>query len=288
MPEFIKVAEEEIVSEDLTKLADGCFAYSNRVERFFPIHTPEHTWLSHAYFNKFASEIDEKEVNEIRIKIDDACKAFGFNEDSLVKIAAHEDEIDALHTLSVELNKFVNNYKKLKPEERRQRAKELAHHAKALNREHSLHDVVHRYSGDHLRRDYHQAFGHRMGYFHHGAPERKMLMEMQDNAHEHVPERVARALTIFDRNAGLDSHYDQDLDDPYSALLTGQEPDADDVEVEGHRIPRHLFQEFNWDSLQDLLAEERLAALKASPLEGLRGMEPSVRMIIIRKIHHHA
>jgi hypothetical protein len=288
MPDFIKVAEESIVTEDLSKLADGCFAYSDGVNRYFPIHTPEHTWFSHAYFQKCASEIDERDAQKIQTRIEDACLAFDIPEASLVKVAAHEDEVDALHTLSVELNRFVNNYKSLPPEERRARAKELTRHAKALNRQHSLHDVVHRYSGDHLRHDYHHAFGDRMRHFRLGAPERQTLLSMQNEAKNHIPERIARALSIFDRNAGLDAHYDNGLDDPYTALLTGKEPDADDFEVDGETIPHKHLQGFDWDSLGELLSESTLGSLKSNPLEALSGLEPGIRVIVIRKINHHA
>ena len=111
MPEFIKQAEESIVSENLEKLADGAFAYSDGANRFFPIHTPEHTWMSHAYFEKFANEFSEQESQLIREKIEDAYKAFELPETNIVKIAAKEDELDALHSLSIELNKFIDGYK---------------------------------------------------------------------------------------------------------------------------------------------------------------------------------
>ena len=110
MPDFIKEAEEKIVTEDLSKLADGAFAYSDGVNRYFPIHTPEHTWLSNAYFEKFASQIDESLKDEIENRIDDAYLAFELPINNLVKIAAQEDSIDSLHTLSIEMNNFIDNY----------------------------------------------------------------------------------------------------------------------------------------------------------------------------------
>lgn len=292
MPEFIKIAEEEIVSEDLTKLADGCFAYSDGINRYFPIHTPEHTWLSHAYFEKFAHTIEQPLADTIRRRIKDAYAAFELPEESVVKIASQEDEVDVLHTLSVELNKFLQNYKNLHPHERRERAKQLTQYAKGLNRESAVTDPIRRYSGDYLRGDFMNSFMDRMRYFMANAPERQMLLRMQSEAPRCVPERVAKALLAFDRNAGIAKHYDIDLDDPYVSVLTddphkayrGHEDDL--INIDGHKISLDKLKNFNWDSLSDTLESDILGDIKHDPIMGIQSAPRHIRVVIIRRLGH--
>lgn len=286
MPEFIKQAEEQIVSENLEKLADGAFAYSDGVNRFFPIHTPEHTWLSHAYFEKFANEFSEQESEVIRTRIEDAYKAFELPETNIVKIAAEEDDLDALHSLSIELNKFIDNYKQYPPHHRRAKAKELLHHAHALGKESALHDVVYRYSGDHFKKDMGHAFASRMKYFSQNAPERSHLLKMQEEAHSHIPELVAKALSVFDSKTGLHKHYDSELDDPYCGLLSPSNPDNEESISFGEQsVSVNKLKKFNFDTLKEILSDEILEKLKNSPVETLHEAHPSIRMIVVRKIN---
>lgn len=284
MPDFVKTAEDKISVEDLTKLADGCFAYSDGVNRYFPIHTPEHTWLSHAYFEKFAHTLDEQVAKEISDKIVDAYKAFELPENNIVKIAATEDEIDHLHALSIELNKFIDDYKKLSIEERRIKAKDILHKAHALGKEKALHDTVYRYSGDHLKRDHPHAFAKRMQYFNAKAPERHTLLKMQEEAPNHIPELVAKALAVFDRKTGLHKFYDSELDDPYVGLLSPYESE-EPLEFDGHHVMPSKLKTFNFDELSDVLGDHVISALKHEPVAALQMAEPSIRMIIIRKIN---
>lgn len=286
MPEFIKTAEEQIASEDLTKLADGCFAYSNGIERRFPIHTPEHTWMSHAYLEKFAHTLPEEECAVIRARINDAYKAFDLPENSVVKIAAQEDDIDILHSLATELNKFIASYKTLPPAERRMKAKQLEQHAKALNKENMLTDPIRRYTGDHLRGDYAQAFDKRMRYFRTGTPERAKLLAMQDEAPRHVPTNVARALSIFDTGAGIDKDYDIHIEDPYVSLLGHHNAvhDNDHMSVDGHMISRRKLTSFNWDSLNDVLEEAFLSRIKSDPIEEFQGAPQHIRLLVIKRM----
>ena len=285
MPEFIKVAEEEIASDDLTKLADGCFAYSNGMDRSYPIHTPEHTWLSHAYFEKFAHTIPEQDRSVIKKRIDDAYLAFGLPEDSVIKVASVEDEIDVLHSLATELNKFIANYKTLPPAERRIKAKQLEQHAKALNREGMITDKIKRYTGDHLRPDYAQAFGDRMRYFRVGAPERLKLLKMQDEVKAHVPENIARALYIFDRSAGIDRDYDIHIEDPFAGILGHHNCMHDNMlSLDGHIVDKNKFTSFDWDSLKDIIEESVLSKFKEDPIEGFQGAPQHIRLIIIKKV----
>jgi len=55
-PEFVKTASHA-TAEDVRDIATGMFAWPG--ERMFPMHTKADTWLSAAYFRKFASEIPE-------------------------------------------------------------------------------------------------------------------------------------------------------------------------------------------------------------------------------------
>ena len=286
MPEFVKEAEEKIVTDDLEKLADGCFAYSDGVNRYFPIHTPEHVWMSHAYFEKFASQMDEKEVGTIKDRIEDAYKAFELPEENMVKIAAEEDELDAIHSLSIELNKFIDNHKRYPIHERRAKAKELLHHAHALGKQSSLHDSVYRYAGDHFKKDYGHAFADRMKYFNHNAPERSTLLKMQEESHSHIPELVAKALGVFDTKTGLHKHYDQELNDPYTDLLSPFEVDnEEDIKFGEHSVPAHKLKKFNFDSLKEILSDDVLSKLKSSPVDTLREVHPSIRVIVVRSIN---
>ena len=287
MPEFIKVAEEEIVSDNLEKLADGCFAYSDGVNRYFPIHTPEHVWMSNAYFEKFAHEIDEREASVIRERIQDAYKAFELPEANISKTASDEDEMDAIHSLSIELNKFIDNHKRYPVHERRERAKEILHHAHALGKQSSLHDCVYRYAGDHFKKDYGHAFADRMRYFSHNAPERDSLLKMQEESSSHIPELVAKALGIFDQKTGLHKHYDQGLDDPYSGLLSPFTADnEDDIKFGEESISKQKIHKFDFDSLKDVLGDEVLGKLKANSVDTLREIHPSIRVIVLRAVRH--
>jgi len=286
MPDFIKTAEDAIVSEDLTKLADGAFAYSDGINRYFPLHTPEHTWLSHAYFEKFASQIEEPLRDEIENRIDDAYIAFELPKDNLVKIAAQEDDVDALHILSMEMNKFAEHHKALPVSERRAKAKEIMHQAYSLGRHKNMHETVRRYAADNFHPNYEHAFASRMGYFHHGTPERKILLDMQEDARNHVPENVAKALLHFDNKAGLDKMYDNELEDPYASLLSDS-PNCEDPICcgEHHALPSHLHN-FNWDNLKDDLEEAFIEKLKHDPISALHEAPDHVKIIVIRRVNH--
>jgi hypothetical protein len=286
MPEFVKEAEEQIVTENLEKLADGCFAYSDGVNRYFPLHTPQHVWMSHAYFEKFANEFNEQTSSMIRERIEDAYKAFELPESNIVKIAAEEDEIDAIHSLSIELNKFIDEYKKYPVHYRRAKAKELLHYAKALGKQSSLHDVVYRYAGDHFKKDYTHAFADRMKHFSSHAPEREALLKMQDESPNHIPELVAKALSIFDTKTGLHKYYDQSLDDPYVGLLSPFDGDnEEDIHFGEHSVPANKLKKFNFETLKEFLSDDLLSQLKTNPVETLRNADPAIRVIVIRKIN---
>lgn len=285
MPDFVKTAEDQISTEDLTKLADGCFAYSDGINRFFPIHTPEHTWMSHAYFEKFANTFEDNLAKEIGDKIHDAYLAFELPENNIVKIAAQEDELDNLHALSIELNKFIDDYKKLPIEDRRTKAKDILHKAHALGKEKALHDTVYRYSGDHLRHDHAHAFAKRMQYFNAKAPERHTLLQMQEEAKNHIPELIAKALSIFDRKTGLHKYYDSELEDPYCGILAPFEAHEKAICFGEHHVMPSKLKHFNFDELSDVLGDHVISALKQEPVAAIQGCEPSIRMIIIRKIN---
>lgn len=284
MPEFIKEAEEKIVSENLEKLADGCFAYSDGVNRYFPLHTPEHTWLSNAYFEKFAHTFDEQTANSIKEKINEAYKGFQLPENNFIKEASEEDDIDALHSLSIELNKFIDNYKQLSIENRRKKAKELYIHAKALGREKNLHDHVYRYAGDNLKKDFGSAFAKRMTFFKDGSNPRSVLLKMQEAAHSHIPEIVAKALHLFDIKSGLNKYYDTEIADPYSDLLTLEDTYKDHVIFDDKKIDINKLKSFNYDNLNDILSETIINQLKLDPIETLSNTDPSIRIIIIRRM----
>lgn len=285
MPDFIKEAEERIVTEDLSKLADGAFAYSDGLNRRFPIHTAEHTWLSHAYFEKFASEIDEQSRGEVGERIHDAFKAFGLPENSMVKIAAQEDEIDALHELSIEMNKFVNNLRSLSIEERRKRAQQILHHAFSLGKHEHVHDSVKRYASNNLNPHYAHAFAKRMQYFHHDTPERKMLLDMQMETPKHVPELVAKALALFDQKQGLHKLYDNELEDPYFGILSHEKQCENDLEFDGHKVAPSKLHNFDYSGLGELLNDEVIEKLKSNPIDTIRSMEPHVRIIVVRRVN---
>lgn len=286
MPDFIKQAEEQIVSEDLEKLADGCFAYSDGVNRYFPIHKAEHVWFSNAYFEKFANELDEQDAKLVRERIQDAYKTFELPEFTISKTASEEDEMDALHSLSIELNKFIDDHKRYPIEERRERAKEILHHAHSLGKQSSLHDSVYRYAGDHFRKDYGHAFADRMKYFPHNAPERETLLGMQEESESHIPELVAKALGVFDKKTGLHKHYDQELEDPYAGLLSPFEADNEDnINFGEESVPLHKIKKFDFDTLKEILSDELLEKMKSNPVDCLREAHPSIRMIVVRKIN---
>ena len=285
MPDFIKVAEDAIVSEDLTKLAYGAFAYSDGVNRYFPIHTPEHTWMSHAYFEKFASEFGEQERLEIQGRIQDAFEAFELPENSIVKIAAEEDEIDSLHVLSMEMNKFIDQYKKLSVPDRRLKAKEILHQAYSLGRHKNMHEMVQRYSADHFAKNYESAFADRMGFFHHGAPERSHLLEMQADAKNHVPENVAKALLHFDRKLGLDKMYDNELQDPFLGLLGNDAGAEDPISCDGHHALPSQLRSFNFDKLSQDFEGDFIERLKHDPIGALKDSPNHVKIIVIRRVN---
>jgi hypothetical protein len=285
MPDFIKEAEEKIVTEDLTKLADGAFAYSDGINRYFPIHTPGHTWLSHAYFEKFASQIDESIRSEIEDRIDDAYLAFELPLNNLVKIAAKEDAIDALHSLSAEMNNFIDHYKKLPIRQRREKAKEILSRAFALGKAEFMHDLIKQYSGNNLNPHYSQAFASRMQYFDQHAPERHTLLAMQNETPNHLPERVAEALSIFDEKTGLQRYYDNELMDPYYDILSPGDLHEEPVDIDGDTIMPSKLKSFDHMSLSDLLNDELLGGLKIDPINTLKNMNPHVRVIVIKRMN---
>jgi hypothetical protein len=286
MPDFVKEAEEKIVTEDLTKLPDGAFAYSDGVNRFFPIHTPEHTWLSHAYFEKFASQIDESIRSEIEDRIDDAYLAFELPLNNLVKFASQEDHIDALHSLSIEMNNFIDNYKRLPVRQRRNKAKEILARAFALGKAEHMHDLIKQYAGHNLNPNYSQAFASRMKYFKENAPERKILMQMQDEVPNHLAERVAEALQIFDEKTGLHKYYDNEIMDPYYELLSPGEISESPIYFDGEAILPSKLKNFDHTSLSDILNDHLLGGLKLDPINTLKNMNPNVRIIVIKRINH--
>lgn len=288
MPDFIKEAEEKIVTEDLTKLADGAFAYSDGINRFFPIHSPEHTWMSQAYFEKFANEIDEQTREEVRSRIENACTAFNLPENTLVKTAgSQEDEIDSLHSLAIELNKFLANYKRISPENRHKVAREIIGRAHSLGKKDGGHEIVNRYGGEHLDKNYAHAFYNRMRYFKHDSPERNTLLKMQDEAETASPELLAKALSIFDERAGLHKHYDIGLADPYYSLLSSECPKCEDCEIDGYKLHNDKIKSFDYESLKDMLEEGIFNSLRSNPIDGIRNIKtPSLRIMIIKKINN--
>jgi len=286
MPDFVKEAEEKTASEDLTKLADGAFAYSDGVNRYFPVHTPEHTWLSHAYFEKFANEIEQPLRSEIEDRIDDAYMAFELPLNNLVKIAAQEDSIDALHSLSIEMNNFIDHYKRLPVKQRREKAKEILSRAYALGKAEHMHDLVKQYGGHNLNPHYPQAFASRMKYFGHNAPERNTLLQMQDEVPNHLAERVAEALHCFDAKTGLDKHYDNEIMDPYFEMLAPGDIQESPLDFDGESILPSRLKGFNHSSLSDLLNDHLLGGLKLDPINTLKNMHPHVRVIVIKRMNH--
>ena len=279
MPDFIKTAEEAVVTDDLTKLADGCFAYSTGRERYYPLHTPEHAWLSRAYFEKFAHTIEEPLVDKIRARIDDACQAFEVPPISLEKFAAQEDEMDSLHALSIEIKRFLDAHHNMTPSDRRLRAKHLVHHAKALGRETShLPELLQRYGGDHLSENFSQAINARMNHFHSGAPEREALLGIQHCASKHVPEVLARVLDLLDHKLGLAKHYGQGLDDAYYSTLSSRQRPTLPSEFD-------FLKGQDFEPLRGSLSDELIDALKADPVSAFSSMEPSVKIIVVRKIN---
>lgn len=284
MPDFVKEAEEKIVSEDLTKLADGAFAYSDGLNRYFPIHNKEHTWLSHAYFEKFAEQIPEQDRESVKARISDACEAFSLPEENMVKSASvsNEDEIDELHSLLIEMNKFVTNYKRLNIEERRQVAKHLLHQAYALGKQSNIHDVIKTYAGDGLNKDYPHAFAKRMAYFGDHSPERELLSKMQEETPT-CPEKAARALAKFDSNTSLDRLYDNELDDPYRGILNPHVPE-DMMEMDGCKLLPSKVKNFDYSSLSEIISDALMEAFKANPIEALQNVKPHVRMIIVKRM----
>ena len=285
MPDFVKIAEDKIISEDLEKLADGFFAYSNGIDRLFPLHTPEHTWISKAYFEKFASQIDEREANIIRDRINDAYEAFGLPEFELSKEASLEDEIDALHNLSIEMNEFIDNYKHLPIHSRRLKAKEILSQAYALGKEKSLHDVVMRYSGDSLNEKYPVAFAKRMQFFPHNHPARNILLQMQEkiNKDSNV-EDIIHGLLTFDEKMGIDQYYDNEIDDPYVDILSPHKKE-EMITINGHEISKHKFDNFDFSSLSSILSDHILGALKLNPMSTIDQLDPDVKIIVLGKIH---
>ena len=180
LPDMVKTAEDKIVSEDLSKVADGLFAYSDGIDRYFPLHTPEHCWYSRGYFEKCASTLNEPLREAINDRINDAWKFHELPEVEFSKEAEHEDEVDAIHALATEMHNFIEHYKRLHIHERREKAKELVRHAFALNKHEGIHEIIKRYAGENLRQDHGQAFAKRMQFFHHDSPERQMLLRLQE------------------------------------------------------------------------------------------------------------
>ena len=288
MPDFIKEAEDKIVSEDLSKLANGAFAYSDGINRYFPIHSAEHTWLSHAYFEKFASEIPEEDRSAVKSRIEDAYAAFELPTDNIVKLAEEaplEDEVDSLHSLSIEMNHFISNYRKINIHERRRVAQALLHKAYALGKHSNIHDTIRTYAGDGLSHNYPHAFADRMRHFKSGSPERQILMDLQDETPKcGCPERAAKALARFDVKTGLDHLYDNELDDPYRGILSPHVSE-DLIEMDGHKLfPSHI-KNFDYSSLNEILSEALMEGFKNNPIETLQHAHPHVRMIIVKKIH---
>ena len=287
MPDFIKTAQENLATEDLTKLADGCFAYSDGVNRYFPIHTPEHTWMSRAYFIKCAETLDANVASMIKERIEEAAQAFEIPEGpgyDLSKTASTEDDIDSLHSLSTDIRKFVAKYKHLTIDERRKAAKELLHRSQVLNRMAGIPELISNYAGDKLADNYHHAFDARMRHFANGSEERSTLMKMQENASTYVPEVLARVLSKFDEMHNLHRHYDSELQDPFVSLLRpGCCAEPAIYEDDSYKIFPSELKSFDFDSLSDTLEESILNGLKSDPAS-IRDINPRLRIIVIRRI----
>ena len=286
LPDMVKSAEDKIVSEDLSKLADSLFAYSDGINRYFPIHTPEHLYFSRVYFEKCADTLEDKVRHDISIRIEDAWKFHELPELTITKEASHEDEIDAIHHLAIALHEFMNNYKKLPIHQRREKAKELAHHAFSLGKQHGLSEIIKRYAGNTLRKDHGEAFAKRMQFFRHGSNEKNMLMRMQEETPKVNPEHAAKALSIFDERSGLNHMYDNELEDPYLGLLSGEEQAEETLDFEGHKVFPSKLKNFCYDGLKEELDEELINNLKSNPIETLNKLNPHVRIIVIKHVNH--
>lgn len=288
MPEFVKVAEDKIVTEDLSTLPNGCFAHCEGTERYFPIHSPEHVWLSRAYFEKCANSLDENLRKNIDSRIADAEKAFavtGINNAEFAKEAATEDDIDYLQRLADDINQFISNYKTLEIKERRRIAKELKQRATALGRRSGLPQLVSKYSGNKLVKNYEQAFMDRIGHFREGAPERVVIMNLQGMAPSSIPEFIAEALAKFDHKYNLHQKYDQTLVDPYYSLLEDGEVDEDPIFSHGHHcIYPHELKKFDFNGLDELFDTHVIDNLKTDFANTIKSFDPHVRMVIIKKI----
>lgn len=290
MPEIIKTAEERIVSEDLSQLPGGVFAYSNGADRFYPLNSSEQAWMSREYFEKCAKISDfttANEYKETKERIEDACKFYelpGVSEE-LHKQASHEDDIDALHSLLIEMNFFIENYKKLKPFARHEKAKELLTHAYALGKQSATHDLIKHYAGEELSERYPQAFAQRMQFFNRDSPERKTLTQLQEETPKTHAIRAAKALEIFDSRTGIDRLYDNELEDPYHALLSPHKTEKH-IKIDGYKLlPSHL-KNFDYSSLSDELEDELINSLKFDPIETLNKVQPHIRVIVLRRVQH--
>jgi len=137
-----------------------------------------------------------------------------------------------------------------------------------------------------LRKNYNEAFAKRMQFFRHGSQEKDMLLRLQEETPKVHPERAAKALSIFDERSSLNHMYDNELEDPYLGLLSGNEPAEEHIEFDGHKMLPSKLKTCCYDGLKNDLDEDLIGKLKSDPIETLKGLSPHVRIIVIKHINH--
>ncbi len=288
MPDNIREMQDKIASEDTSNLPDAAFAHSTITDRYFPLHTPEHVCLSGLYFTKCASSIEENLRKDIQFRIQDAAEAFGIDnpiKTDLTKEASSEDNVDYLHRLALDINDFINGYKKHTVEERRKIALELQSRALKLKHSTGTPELIKRYGGKRLVEDYPKAFAARMQHFPDKSEQRRTLLELQMLAGEHIPEVLAKTLHLFDKKFNLDKHYDTSLSDPYYSLLIGGECEEEPVCSYGtHSLFPSEVKNYDYSKLSDLFDDDLVSSLKDNLPATLKSIDPTVKVIIIKRI----
>jgi len=279
-----KIACEDAANEKLDDLPDSAFADSNGIQRYFPIHTPEHIALSRAYLYKYADEVDRRKVADI---LEDAASAFGLAawEPGFIKVA-QEDPIDELHQLAVDMKEFSDKYKQLTVDERAKTAQCLYARAESMDKVASLPAIAVAYSQRYLRPDYARAFDDRRRYFHERSPERTWLLQKSLDAKSMAVGDLVRALCNFDDRHGLSAYYDNALLDPYLALLGGPPPpDAPAWSGDGFEVMTSDLEPSNLkERLGDLVSDNILKTLHCAFGDSIEKMNPNLKIIVLRKL----
>jgi hypothetical protein len=267
LPDFVKQAGL-LREDDATRLGSNLFADSNN--RSFPTHTKPDTWLSSAYFEKFAKDQYSDEIlrEKVAAKLRDMCSFWGIDypaphvqKEASVEVGI-EYRYDGVPQKTVmvktasqmnEVARFVtDNPGKLPWEMRREAARQIldkrasfsnaveeglleALHKTAGYGVGEVHDVVHEIR---KRQTY---LGKMQGK--EGAMQLQPLIELAREASQNgivepdALDKIAATVDAVDKMLDLSHKYGHDLRTPEEAFFTFSVEDADLLSKEAVQLP---------------------------------------------------